>query len=106
MTGIIRLYETNSDVLVIEREDENGVSEAWSLVVSGDFMESMFLKDAYVWLLHEWQPSESDGLDRAEIDEGTSLVATWSQEGGIQFIKRPHDIHGAAKSYIGEALNG
>jgi hypothetical protein len=66
----VTLYATNSDLLVIARDQD-----AWSLGPLLSEMHGAFREDARTWLEGEWAPSEAGGQTAAALD-GLRAVAT------------------------------
>lgn len=93
----VTLFETNSDLLVIAKDNE-----AWSLHLAGDHMEGTFAKDAEAWASGEWEPNEADGQSPTDIDDDLTAVAEWTAADGVRLLDTGHDtLGGAAKDYIG-----
>ncbi|MEU4703332.1 hypothetical protein [Nonomuraea dietziae] len=94
---MITLFETNSDILVIAKENE-----AWTLHIGPwEHMLGMFATDAEAWTAGDWAPNEHDGQNPTEVDDDLREVATWDAERGLQVLVRPDELGGAAQDYLG-----
>ncbi|MGW2157631.1 hypothetical protein [Nonomuraea sp. NPDC001699] len=92
----VTLYETPSGLFVIERWDE----VAWCpQSVDRADLTGRFAEHAEAWTNSDWEPTEAEGWQPANVDD-LVVIAEWDSIHGVTIQIHRHELGEAAQDYL------